>query len=327
MMRAGLGIRLPIRRKGWFATFLAASAGVAIAGQSPQPSTGNPLFAAADPHAIVIGKELWIYPTGGKGGRSLSAWSSDDLTTWRKRGELISQDGIPWIKNDGAPRHHLWAPTVVTANGRWYLYYSVGPQNPTPSRIGVAVADRPEGPFTDSGRPLLTGGKGFEAIDPMVFADPRTGIHYLYAGGSAGAKLRVFKLASDLVSIDREVTVDQPPQFTEAPFMHQRDGVYYLSYSHGAWNGPDYSVHYATASTPTGPWRYRGAILTRDASRQGPGHHSFVRKPGSGEWMIVYHRWERGPGAGPYRGQRRIAIDTIRYNADGTIRPIAMTGR
>jgi len=205
-----------------------------------------------------------------------------------------------------------------------YLYYSVGPQNPTPSRIGVAVADRPEGPYRDSGRPLVTGGKGFEAIDPMAFTDPRSGRTYLYAGGSAGARLRVWELNPDMVTIAREVNVDQPPQFTEGAFMHERNGVYYLSYSHGRWNGPDYSVHYATAPSPTGPWRYRGAILTSDARHQGPGHHSFVQMP-SGQWLIVYHRWERRPGPAPFQGERQVAIDRLTYGKDGTIRPIRMT--
>jgi len=200
----------------------------------------------------------------------------------------------------------------------------VGPQNPTPSRIGVAVADRPAGPYRDSGRPLVTGGNGFEAIDPMVFTDRRSGRSYLYAGGSAGARLRVWRLKPDMMTIDREERVAQPPHFTEGAFMHERARVYYLSYSHGHWNGPDYSVHYATAASPLGPWRYRGAILTSDATHQGPGHHSFVKTP-SGNWLIVYHRWEQASASMPLQGERQIAIDRVKYARNGTIRPITMT--
>jgi len=293
----------------------------------------NPEFQGADPHAMFIDGELWVFPTGGPGGSwaadRFGAFSSRDLKSWKARGVLIRRDDIPWIKNDGAPEHFLWAPGVATANGKWYLYYSVGPQNPTPSRIGVAVADRPQGPYRDSGQPLVTGElvdgtRGFEAIDPMVFVDPRSGTPYLYAGGSAGSKLRVWQLNPDMVSIAREVAVDQPPEFTEGAFLHERDGTYYLSYSHGRFNGPDYSVHYATSPSPVGPWTYRGAILTSDARHQGPGHHSFVRTPG-GEWLVVYHRWEQRPGPAPFKGERQVAIDRVRYSADGTIRPIVMT--
>ena len=288
----------------------------------------NPEFQGADPHAVLVGDELWVFPTGGLGGSwqadRFGAFSSRDLKTWRSRGEMLRRDRIRWIGDDGARDHFLWAPGIARANGKWYLYYSVGPQNPTPSRIGVAVADRPQGPYRDSGRPLVTGGNGFEAIDPMVFVDPRSAKIYLYAGGSAGAKLRVWELNADMTSIAREVRVDQPPMFTEGAFMHERGGIYYLSYSHGHWNGPDYSAHYATAPSPTGPWTYRGAILTSDARHQGPGHHSFVQDP-DGNWLIVYHRWESPPAAAPLKGERQVAIERVRYAADGTILPIAMT--
>ena len=310
--------------------FLMALAGTALAGAA---LAGNPQFQGADPHAMFIGKELWVFPTGGPGGSwsadRFGAFSSPDLKSWKSRGELIRRDQIGWIKDDGAPEHFLWAPGVATRGGKWYLYFSVGPQIPTPSRIGVAIADRPEGPYRDSGRPLVTGelvkdGHGFEAIDPMAFVDPRSGKAYLYAGGSAGSTLRVWELAPDMITVTREVKVDQPPHFTEGAFMHERGGTYYLSYSHGKWNGASYSVHYATAPSPTGPWTYRGVILSGDARHQGPGHHSFVRTP-SGAWLIVYHRWERPPGPEPFKGERQIAIDRVRYAADGRILPIRMT--
>ncbi|HVF94489.1 MAG TPA: family 43 glycosylhydrolase [Sphingomonas sp.] len=288
----------------------------------------NPQIQGADPHAIFIADELWVFPTGGPGGSweadRFGAFSSRDLKTWRGRGELLRRDSIRWIGDDGARDHFLWAPGVATRDGKWFLYYSVGPQNPTPSRIGVAIADRPQGPYRDSGKPLVTGGNGYEAIDPMVFVDPRSTKAYLYTGGSAGATLRVWELNRDMVTLGQEIPVEQPPQFTEGAFIHERAGVYYLSYSHGRWNGPDYSVHYATATSPTGPWRYRGPILTSDATHQGPGHHSFVQDP-KGDWLIVYHRWEQGPGPAPLKGERQVAIDRVRYAADGSILPIVMT--
>ncbi len=289
---------------------------------------GNPQFQGADPHAMFIGNELWVFPTGGPGGSwaadRFGAFSTHDLKNWRPRGELIRRDQIGWITDDGAPEHFLWAPGVATRNGKYYLYFSVGPQNPTPSRIGVAVADRPEGPYRDSGRPLVTGGKGFEAIDPMVFNDRRSGKSYLYAGGSAGSRLRVWELKPDIVTIAREVPVANPPQFTEGAFLHERGGTYYLSYSHGRFNGPDYSVHYATAPSPVGPWNYRGPILTSDATHKGPGHHSFVTAP-NGQSLIVYHRWENPQGGAPYRGERQVAVDRVQYARDGRILPIRMT--
>lgn len=294
----------------------------------PRLLAANPILPGADPHAVVVGERVWIYPTWSdeRRGQRFFAFSSIDLAAWTRHGPILDFAGIPWIKEDGQEWHGPWAPCVFEQEGKWYFYYSVGPQNPTPSRIGVAVGDGPQGPFRDSGKPLLTGGNGFEAIDPMVFRDPPSGRIYFYAGGSAGAKLRVFELNPDLVSFAREIPVGTPPKFTEGAFLHLHEGRYYLTYSHGSWQRASYSVHYATAESPIGPWTYRGPILESDATRKGPGHHSFIRRPGTGEWLIVYHRWENQAGDGPYRGSRQICIDRVEFDAGGLIRPIRMTG-
>jgi beta-xylosidase len=306
---------------------LAAAVSAAALWSAAAPSFAdqvNSVLEGGDPFVLVRGKTAWLYPT--HGGDRLESWSSRDLAHWRSEGPLLRLADVKWAFDDGAPKHSLWAPDMLAAHGRYYLYYSIGPQVPTVSRIGVAVCGRPSGPCTDSGEPLLVGGNGFEAIDPMVFRDPRSRKTYLYAGGSAGSSLRVYMLAADLLKIDHEVKVDQPPNFTEGAFMHERRGVYYLSYSSGRWNDQSYSVHYATAQTPTGPWHYRGAILQSDGSYKGPGHHCFFRDPRDGSWKIAYHRWEGVTGPGPYRGKRRIAIQSIRYLEDGTIEPIRMGG-
>lgn len=289
----------------------------------------NPVFLAADPHAMVFGDKVWIYPTYSKRGeRAFYAFESPatDLQNWKRHGPILNFDDVKWIKDDGAANHHPWAPACIEKDGKYYFYYSVGPQNPTPSRIGVAVGDNPAGPFVDSGKPLLTGKSDvFEAIDPMTFTDPKDGTSYLYAGGSNGSRLKIFELNDNMISFAREVEVDNPPQFTEGAFMHERDGVYYLTYSHGWWQGDSYSVHYATGPSPTGPFTYRGPILVSDDKYKGPGHHSIIHDFKTDTWRIVYHRWDNKTGKGPYRGGRSTAIETITYDENGLIKPIVMT--
>jgi len=280
----------------------------------------NPLMPGADPHALADGKTVWMYPTGGGGGASFYAYSSQDLKKWQRHGPVLRLSDVRWAKSGG----RAWAPGVIERGGKWYFYYCIGPK---PSSIGVAVGDSPAGPFRDSGKPLLQdkGKHGFEAIDPMVFADPKSGKYYLYAGGSAGATLRVFELNPDMVSLAREIPVKTPRNFTEGVFMHYRDGLYYLSYSHGSYKNATYSVHYATSKSPTGPWDYRGAILTSDATHKGPGHHSFFINPADGALLIAYHRYDGVTGSGPYQAHRQLAIERVQYNPDGSIRPIVMT--
>jgi beta-xylosidase len=281
---------------------------------------GNPIFRAADPHAVLADGTVYVYPTAGGRGR-FYAYSSADLLTWQRHEEaILNFRNIDWIPRGKS----AWAPAIIEKDGTWFFYYSVGPK---PSHIGVASGPSPVGPFTDSGKALLSDNNdpAFEAIDPMVFGDPKSGKFYCYVGGSAGATLRVFEMADNMLTFAREVTVDTPRRFTEGAFMHERNGTYYLSYSHGGWRDASYSVHYATSETATGPWTYQGAILTSDETYKGPGHHSFVHDPVADAWYIFYHRWENVTGDGPYSGSRVTAIETVQYDAEGRILPITMT--
>ena len=251
---------------------------------------GNPVVRGADPHAAFFNGTFYVYPTSGHRDR-FYAYSSTDLVKWERHPAILDFREIDWIPKG----KNAWAPAIIEKDSRWFFYFSAGPK---PSRIGVATGTSPIGPFTDSSKALLSdnGKSGFEAIDPMAFKDPKTGKHYLYAGGSSGAKLRVFELADDMVNFTKEIEVETPEKFTEGAFMHERNGIYYMSYSHGNWKDETYSVHYATSETPIGPWQYQGAILTTNEHYRGPGHHSFVHVPATDQWLIFYHRWEN---AGP----------------------------
>lgn len=288
--------------------------------ETPVMDPANPFLQGADPDVLLVGDTVWVYPTYRSGDRRFFAYSSTDLVHWNVHGPVLDYENVDWMPSD----KHAWAPGVAEKDGQYFLYFSGGPK---PSSIGVAVADSPAGPFIDSGQPLLQdrGDPGFEAIDAMVFTDPKSGVSYLYAGGSAGATLRVFRLSDDRVALSREQSVATPQNFTEAPFMHYRDGTYYISYSQGYWRDASYRVHYSTGSSPTGPWTYRGVILESDDQHKGPGHHSVLLNPHSDEWYIIYHRWNNRTGSGPYDGERMVAIDRLEYDEEGLIVPVTMT--
>ena len=307
-------------------TLLSITASLIIA-VAPMTAHNPILPNGADPHAVVVGDAVWIYPTFSVGReQAFYTFSSKDLLKWQRHGPILRFADVNWINADGNQRHFAWAPCMIAHGGKHYFYYSVGDQNVTPSRIGVAVADKPAGPFKDIGKPLINDGAKnvFEAIDPMVFTDSEGGKSYLYAGGSNGAKLRVWELGADMMSLAREIDVPTPTKFTEGAFLHEREGKYYLSYSHGGYRDASYSVHYAMGDSPTGPFEYKGAILNSDAKHKGPGHHSFI-KGAAGQWYIVYHRWNDRAGNGPYEGSRSVCIDELEHNADGTIKPVVMT--
>ncbi|MEO5912668.1 MAG: family 43 glycosylhydrolase [Luteolibacter sp.] len=286
----------------------------------------NPIFPGADPHAAVFDGTVWIYPTHSEKGKNFWAFKMTPQKTWEKVGPILDLKDVPWLKSEKQRDLGPWAPCIVAKGASYYFYYSVGPQSETrPSRIGVAVGNSPAGPFKDSGKVLLTGGNGFEAIDPMVFEDPQSHKFYLYAGGSAGAKLRVFELDNDMTGLRKEIDVETPKNFTEGAFMHYQGGLYHLTYSHGNWQDTTYSVHHSTSKTPFGPWEYRGVILKSDDHNKGPGHHSIIQIPATGAWYIVYHRWNNRQGDGPYSGGRETAIDKMFHKPDGSIEPVVMT--
>src|SRR4051794_27246577 len=69
-----------------------------------QAAVANPFMKGADPHAAVVGKTVWVYPTDGthRIGAAFWAYSSDDLRTWKEHGPVLKFDDIPWIKEDKA---------------------------------------------------------------------------------------------------------------------------------------------------------------------------------------------------------------------------------
>jgi hypothetical protein len=350
----------PVRRPLFTVVLLTLAAGtvqLALA-QKPradlkrQGMSGNPVIEGwyADPEAIVYGKEYWIYPTYsddyGAPQRPLveatltprqalainkqylkqtfiDAFSSKDLVHWKKHPRVLEIRNIKWAE------FALWAPSVIRAKGKYYLFFGANDiqSDKEHGGIGVAVASKPAGPYVDAlGAPLIDKFvNGAQPIDPFVFQDD-DGEHYLYYGG--WRHCNVVRLKPDLLglaplpdgSLFKEIT---PAQYVEGPFVFKRQGKYYLMWSEGGWQGPNYSVAYAVADSPLGPFARVGKILQQDpAVATGAGHHSVIPVPGSDAWYIVYHRRPLGTKNGNHR---EVCIDQMHFNPDGTIRPVKIT--
>ena len=67
------------------------------------------------------------------------------------------------------------------------MYFPMKDQNDI-FRMGVAISDRPEGPFIPQSDPM----KGSYSIDPAVFCDD-DGSHYMYFGGIWGGQLQRYR--------------------------------------------------------------------------------------------------------------------------------------
>jgi len=308
----------------------------------------------ADPEIRLYGKTYWIYPTYsddfGKPDRSTSfspeqqrmrarsdliwepylkqtfinAFSSPDLVHWTRHDHVLDVQNVAWAA------YAVWAPSAIEHKGKYYLFFGANDikSDAQLGGIGVAVSDRPQGPFKDAlGRPLIGQiHNGAQPIDQMVFKDD-DGQVYMYYGGWKHAN--VVKLAPDLLSVVpfpdgstyKEITPD--PAYVEGSFMAKRKGVYYLMWSEGGWTGPDYRVAYAMSGSPFGPFKRAGTILQQDARiAKGAGHHSVVNIPGSDDWYIAYHRRPLTDTDGHHR---EMAIEHLYFNEDGSIKPVVMT--
>jgi beta-xylosidase len=292
------------------------------------PRAGNPVFDGwyADPEGVVFGNTFWIYPTYSApydDQLHFDAFSSPDLVTWTKHERILDNKAITWAKRA------MWAPAAIEKDGKHFLFFGANDiqKDSEHGGIGVAVADKPEGPFKDHlGKPLIDKfHNGAQPIDQFVFRD-LDGKHYIIYGG--WRHCNIARLADDFKSIGtfddgttfKEIT---PKGYVEGPFMFVRDGKYYFMWSEGGWTGPDYSVAYAIADSPLGPFKRIDKILQQDPEvATGAGHHSVVKAPGTDEYYIVYHRRPLGEKD---RNHRVVCIDRMEFDEQGHIKPVKIT--
>ncbi|MDD4645084.1 MAG: glycoside hydrolase family 43 protein [Bacteroidales bacterium] len=288
----------------------------------------NPVFPGwyADPEGVVFGDTYWIYPTfSARYGKQVffDAFSSTDLVTWTKHPQVLDTVAVKWAKRA------MWAPSVIEKEGKYYFFFGANDiqNDQQKGGIGVAVADKPSGPFRDYlGKPLIDRFyNGAQPIDQFAFKDA-DGQYYLIYGG--WRHCNIAKMKNDFTGFVpfsdsttfREIT---PEGYVEGPFMFIRNGKYYFMWSEGGWTGPDYCVAYAIADSPFGPFKRIGKVLQQDPKiATGAGHHSVIKVPGKDEWYIVYHRRPLTETDG---NSRETCIDRMYFDEQGLIKPVKMT--
>lgn len=312
-----------IRR--WCCASLLPACVLALAGAA---QAANPAFPGwyADPDAHVFDGQYWIFPTTSalyEEQTRFDAFSSNDLVHWTRHPDVLTSKAVPWAKRA------MWAPSVVEKDGRWYFFFGANDiqSDREHGGIGVAVADRPQGPYKDLlGKPLVGAfHNGAQPIDQFVFHDG--GDWYMVYGGWKHANL--VRLKDDFTgllpfadgTVYKEIT--PAPEYVEGSVMFQREGKWYFMWSEGGWGRPDYSVAYAIADEPTGPFERIGKVLQQDpAVASSAGHHSVINVPGTDRWYIVYHRRPLGDDA---RDHRQVAIERMSFDAQGRIAPVKLT--
>lgn len=205
-------------------------------------------------------------------------------------------------------------------------------------RIGLAVSEKPGGPFLDvKNEPLFD--FGYAAIDANVLIDA-DGKKYLYysrdcsenvVDGLKKSEIYGVPLSDDLLSVQGEAVKLLTPQqkwekesgdtqWNEGPEMITHEGKYYLTYSANFFASPSYSLGYAVSDSPLGPFvkAEENPLLTSGIRKDvsGTGHHSFTMSPDGTQLWAVYHS-HTNPQAPS--GNRKVNIDRAGFTADGKL--------
>ena len=272
----------------------------------------------------------YCYATSAPDG--FKAWSSTDLINWMDTGYIYKRREDSWGASD------FWAPEVVYYEGKYFLHYSARWQQNQSLRIGVAIADSPGGPFIDvSNRPMFD--FGYAAIDGHVLLDEDGRKYFYYSrdcsenvvDGRHESHLYVAELDDDLTSLKGEpLLIAKPEQewelrsgpewlWNEGPFVLKYDSRYYLMYSANFYASRDYSVGYAVAESPMGPFvkvAHNPILASPNAEISGPGHNSVTTSPDGSELFIVYHIHTDAQNPS---GDRQVCIDRMGFRKDGSL--------
>ncbi|HVN47447.1 MAG TPA: family 43 glycosylhydrolase [Bacteroidota bacterium] len=290
----------------------------------------NPIIRdqfSADPSARVFGDSVYLYPSHDilpVEGASRPGWfcmedyhvfSSGNLTDWVDHGVIVSQTSVPWTNPKA---FSMWAPDCIYRNGKYYFYFPAPAKDTTilgrGFRIGVAIADKPTGPFAPLENPI----QNVRGVDPNPFID-HNGQAYLFwsMGKIYAAKLKenMTELASEPISIQ-----GLPEKgLKEGPFMFERNGIYYLTYPHVEHTTE--RLEYAMSDNPLGPFKVAG-VLMDESPNCWTNHHSIVEF--KHQWYLFYHQNDYSPH---FDKNRSVRIDSLFFNDDGTIRKVTPTLR
>jgi hypothetical protein len=305
----------------------------------------------ADPSVHVFNGRLYIYPSHDRESgipendngdhfdmNDYHVLSTDDVM----QGEIVDHGvalkvaDIPWAGRQ------LWDCDIACKDGKYYLYFPLKDRNDI-FRMGVAISDKPEGPFIPQPDPI----RGSYSIDAAVFRDD-DGSYYMYFGGIWGGQLqryrdnkaiespclpadnepalpsRVVKLSDNMLEFAEEprpvivlgedgkpLFAGNPHRFFEASWMHKYKGKYYFSYS----TGDTHLLCYAVGDNPYGPFTYQGVILTPVVGWTT--HHSIAEY--KGKWYLFHH--DCVPSGGK-TWLRSLKVVELEYDEEGKIQTI-----
>jgi arabinoxylan arabinofuranohydrolase len=277
-----------------------------------------------DPH--VFGDRVYLYGSHDLANSQsfcdyvLKVWSAplNDLNSWTDHGVVLAtrdmdgrKDDILWTDNQ------FYAPDIAKIDGKYYLFAQV-----VGAPCPVAVSDTPVGPFKvikhvqpPAGAPIDFG-VWAQYFDPGLLVDD-DGKVYLYYGGGRSYMVQLDpKNPTQVLANTYQIDVlprEAPFKYQEGPSPRKINGTYYLVYARGA------DLAYATSDVPTGPFNYRGVIVSNSGDAHGGNIHGGLAQL-NGQWHIFYHRMTNRSVF-----SRRACVERITINPDGSIPQVEQT--
>lgn len=272
-----------------------------------------------DPSAIVReGDSSYFFCTG----HGVTLVKENQEGEWLHAGRVFPKGETPAWHQEKVPenRGHLWAPDVIKLNDLWHLYYSVSSFGKQTSAIGLATGktldpDSPDWKWTDQGPVIISHrGSPFNAIDPALFRDEDGSLWMSWGSFWKG----LYPLELDPATGKPRDPKSKPVHLAwsaeiEAPFLHKRDGHYYLFLNHGlCCRGlkSTYEIRVGRSKTLTGPYLDQSGtdlkvgggtlVLKSEGERIGPGHASILKR--DGREFLAHHYYSKAHRGAPRFG-------------------------
>jgi enterochelin esterase-like enzyme len=317
-------------RKFFSAVTAAALTAVTLCAAAPAVTQAeNPIVQTSftpDPAPVVFGDELYVFTGCDREGNNdfyyMTGWqcfSTKDMKNWTDHGRILEDTSFSWCNANDA-----WASQCIERNGKYYFYFTTTNKGGGGRAIGVAVADSPEGPYSDpNGKPLC--GPNWDYIDPTVIIDD-DGQAWLMFGNP---KCYYVKLKEDMVTLDGQIksfdmnsnafgSGKNGSAYGEGPWITKHGDKYYLVYAgfHGSDGGE--SICYSYGPTVTGPWTFGGKITDQS--------NCFTTHGGTIDYKdhsYLFYHMNGLKGGGTFN--RSAAVEEFTYNPDGTIPTVKST--
>ena len=239
---------------------------------------------------------------------------------------------------------NYWAPAVIRADGKYYLYVSYTPENGDPPKteaLNVAVSDSPEGPFVFAANLLppfsidahVVEYKGslylFYSLDDEKAARP--GTYIALDRMTSPTQVEGHPVRCVVPTLDEEIFCrdryrkGEHWHTIEGAFYSRIGGTHYLTYSGSAYGRPTYFVGCAVAHGDPEDlrelqWQKQpddhtyAPLLCANSFVEGTGHNSVIEA--DGQWWIVYHGRDVGVERPQNMDCRVMRADKLNISGD-----------